>query len=247
MGLPRSGMGVGRGKALAPPPGLQAMNLGASQRSPGTLSRPWMPGPPIPEEEFGHSFEAYDDMDYMDDDDYDLAMEQLNGWIPPPLELPLGSLDPGMQTPSMWSKAVTPTEDWGMTPSCASEPQSPALRHMYDPASAGLFSMALGAGHMTLPSGEAAYIPMYVTVPLAETSLCPHCGKHFAPPPDLQGPAPPEETVPAVPTNAAKALEAETTASLLGAELGRLKGLLDGGGDLKVLGAELDRLRAMIP
>lgn len=47
---PFLGRGMGRGRALAPPPGLQGLSL-SGQRLPGSLSRPWMAGPPIPEDE----------------------------------------------------------------------------------------------------------------------------------------------------------------------------------------------------
>lgn len=207
-GLPGRGMGVGRGKALAPPPGLQMLNFNNSQKSPGlTLSRPWIPGPPILEVS-GETLEDDEDS-HLDD----MAFPAWQG-MPPELEPSIGAMSAGdffvtaERTPSLWSKAScigTPTEDWGMTPSIVSEPPSPALVSQFG-APEGVFNAGLNmAGplanplfpgmDMALPPSAVPHnqftqpvIPMYVTVPLAVAHCCPHCGKHFATPPGVDGP-----------------------------------------------------------
>merc|ERR1711972_1166644 len=48
------GRGVGRGRAMAQPPGFRGPVTTASlpgQQNPGGLAQPWMPGPAIPEDE----------------------------------------------------------------------------------------------------------------------------------------------------------------------------------------------------
>jgi len=191
------GRGMGRGRALEPPPGLQGLSLGgASQKLPATLSRPWMPGPPIPE-----------------DEDVSTPLVQaaatgLGSWMPP-LELPgskmnwadadsSSSVDGdlgdrkysfGERTPSLYaSYAPTPAQKWSKTPTPPGSP-APGLAPF---AISGI--VAPNAPRPTDPATivpdpsffQAGAIPLYVTVPVAMAHCCPHCGKHFAMAPETQ-------------------------------------------------------------
>jgi len=110
-------------------------------------------------------------------------------WLPE-LELP-GS---AMMGDSLWSKAMTPSVEWGRTPSsmeAASPPEalSPVVRSV---TPMGFLSGQGGLG--SSPTGsmmQPQVIPMYVTVPLAMAHCCPHCHKHFALHPDTRVPVAP--------------------------------------------------------
>ncbi|CAK8996615.1 1-alkyl-2-acetylglycerophosphocholine esterase [Durusdinium trenchii] len=116
---PFLGRGMGRGRALAPPPGLQGLQLSGSQRLPGSLSRPWMAGPPIPEDE-------------------DVTTPQMtwvdpqNRWSVPSLDLPgarraWADMDSGSEMSfseqkGQMSYVTTPKQKWSKTPSPPSSP-----------------------------------------------------------------------------------------------------------------------------
>jgi len=162
------GRGGGRGRELAPPPGLQGLQGHRSQKVPFSLSQPWMPTP-IPEEE-----------------DPDLPDLALGTWLPPDLDLLGSGLTRGDSTPSEWSSASyvqTPAVHWSKTPS---PPSSPLLtpgnsRSMLK--ALGGCSEAFGSTMLGVPPTGA--IPTYVTVPLAAAHSCPHCGGLFALQPDV--------------------------------------------------------------
>lgn len=190
------GRGVGRGKALAPPPGLQGLQLNNSnQRLPGSLSRPWMPGPPIPEDE-------------------DISTPILAPWVDLQANLDLGSwsLPPAVvsskrrswadtdgtsseasidqktrdRTSSFLSASyvATPLQKWSKTPSPPSTPIV-GLPGQFGGEDLDMGDTAHGdpAGPMSvLPNFSLVQppIPLYVTVPLAMAQCCPHCGKQFA-------------------------------------------------------------------
>lgn len=165
------GRGVGRGRALAPPPGLQALQFHVSQqRTRKSLSMPWKPGPPIPEEEEEHSPHRHW-ANQQDADDPDGSLPWLAGLQLPRSMTPLHERSIS-RTPSCWSQgsgARTPVR-WPETPS----PMTPSLE-------------PCAAGSMQFPPSVAALqqcvIPMYITVPVATAHCCPHCGEHFALPP----------------------------------------------------------------
>jgi len=186
------GRGVGRGRALAPPPGLQGLQFQRSDKIPGGLSQPWIPGPPIPEDED----ESCTPLQHWAAPQGPLDVSE---WVPPSLELPGSVLDLGgdigstpsyaERTPSYWaSYAPTPAQR-------SSPPDSPGPRKATfgnvataDPAGGDASSLLGGAG---APGAEFSafrqgVIPMYVTVPLAMAHMCPHCGKHFAVPPGTE-------------------------------------------------------------
>lgn len=182
-----AGMGMGRGRALAPPPGLRAPG-NRGHRAPGGLSKEWRLEQPIPEEE------------ELDTDAQDRGTP--NYWAAD-MELPsrlllaastaaarFGSDDDG------WSKASycgTPSMAWSKTPDTFSPPGTPLLpmRGFPDLSQQG---GPLGTfGDCILPPGalagsvvhgmhphSMAPIPMYVTVPITMTHNCPHCGRGFA-------------------------------------------------------------------
>lgn len=158
-GLPAQSRSGGRGKALAPPPGLQGLALGRGQKKPSGLSMPWIPGPAIPEDE-------------------DITDSPLVGpWagsslLLPSLELPGNALGDAMGYPG---SDVSPTYA-DRTPSCwTSYAATPVAS--YSEAPDLQFSAGVNRG----------VIPMYVTVPLAMAHSCPHCGGHFALPPEAEG------------------------------------------------------------
>lgn len=208
IGLRGRGMGVGRGRALDPPPGLQSLGLQSQQPVLSSLSRSWMPGPTIAEEE-------------GEDDTVTPVESPIPAWRRwPDFELPQGALI-GLGEAVESSYASSPRHDWGATPSAYSPAESPALRPGHAPFDIpGLGSVHQGAqegvegrgrgrerergrtgsqhsgdpGDISpLPASlQPAVIPMYVTVPLAMTHSCPHCGHSFALPPggfESMGPA----------------------------------------------------------
>jgi len=194
------GYGIGRGRPLAPPPGLQGLNLSRSQRVPGGLSRSWMPGPPIPELEEadeGSTIEGSPSWPPWPDVRSRPPWPDEHGpdasWLPAQ-DLPRGALGTrprfgaaaaaahAADSPGLWPKgsyAGTPV-DWGRTPSTlGSPPQSPALHGSTTPSAWIGQPGVIGSGDPMQP----AIIPMYVTVPLAMAHSCPHCGNLFALPP----------------------------------------------------------------
>lgn len=173
-GLHGRGMGVGRGRALAPPPGLQSLNLEKNRPVLGGLARAWMPGPPIPEAA------AEDDTAATPGD------SPMPAWPPWPgdFELPQSAFlslgEAAMSSVPQSSYVGSPRHDWGQTPSTFSPAESPALRPGVPFSGAAL---GLG-GSPDISAMQPAVIPMYVTVPVATTHACPHCGRHFALPPE---------------------------------------------------------------
>lgn len=184
------GRGMGRGRALAPPPGLQGLSLHRNQHNvPGGLSRSWMPGPPIPEAEVEDSGTVENSPvwpTWPADVDHN---GMPGGWLPE-LELPSNAL---LGSEFAWSKhsAMSPSLDWGRTPSTLASPPemaSPALRTSNPYAAASIGAAVTGSGMDAASAAAAAaaamqapmVIPMYVTVPLAMAHSCPHCHKHFA-------------------------------------------------------------------
>lgn len=191
------GFGIGRGRPLAPPPGLQGLHLSRPQRIPGGLSRTWMPGPPIPELEEADEGSIKNSPEWLPWGDPEA--QGTPTWLPP-LELPAVALggqvpiaDLGLDAAAgivsesaastpIWSRqskasySHTPV-DWGRTPSLgATPPESPLLRATSE---VPRHSRSGSPDH-----GHPVVIPMYVTVPLAMAHSCPHCGKHFALPPE---------------------------------------------------------------
>jgi len=200
------GRGMGRGRALAPPPGLQGLQLSGSQRMPATLSRPWMAGPPIPEDEDISTPQAT------------LLDTQARTWPVPPLELPLShrrawadmdsgsdmsvserraSFKDGYWSQGQASYVPTPVQRWSKTPSPPCSP-APGLAlggggFALPDAACGPSAVALAAtsaasamsASMSLAANKDFVIPVYVTVPIAVAKCCPHCGKHFA---EMPGP-----------------------------------------------------------
>jgi hypothetical protein len=202
---PSFGIGpIGRGKALAPPPGLQGLPRSQGSKSrytgPGGLAQPWIPAP-IPE-----------------DDEIDIASPL------PALELPirkLGSFDSLDSSPTKsplatpWSKQAsyieTPLAHWSKTPSPGSTPlltreeypsqigsMSPMLTSLPPAADAGTIesnttfaaasASSVASRAATVPTAATTtttlapngVIPSYITVPLAMSHICPHCNKNFA-------------------------------------------------------------------
>jgi len=195
---PFLGRGMGRGRALAPPPGLQGLHLSGSQRLPATLSRPWMAGPPIPEDE-----------DVTNTPQHTPWAEPQHRWSSvPSLDLPQSTsqrrawadMDSGSEVSygehktGQMSYVPTPKQKWSKTPSPPSSPAGAAMMTFGLPdaltlpmaGSAAAISSAMATvGHPSLNAvskdrPEDFGIPVYVTVPIAMAKCCPHCGKHFA-------------------------------------------------------------------
>lgn len=183
--------GMGRGRRLAPPPGIGS-SAGRSHRTPGGLSKEWRPEPPIPEEEL--------DPEHQDSN-------APNGYWGSNMELPSRLLLAASTAAAcfgndddVWSKASycgTPSMAWSKTPSPPGTPLllSRGIPDWQQPA------MPLGSfADYNLPSGSGGLpgnvahglhnphgvvpIPMYVTVPVSMTHSCPHCGRAFALAPD---------------------------------------------------------------
>lgn len=176
-----AGMGMGRGRRLAPPPGIGSAQRG--MKAPGGLSKEWRPEPPIPEEE-------------LDPEHQDMAAWSSNMELPSRLLLAASAAAASFRDDeSAWSKASycgTPSMAWSKTPS---PPGTPCLLGRNLPE----WQSAMGLGNFSeysLPPGAIAHpgsvahmlqnphmvtpIPMYVTVPVAMTHNCPHCGRGFA-------------------------------------------------------------------
>lgn len=189
------GRGVGRGKALAPPPGLQGLQLSSNQRLPGSLSRPWMPGPPIPEDEDISTPILAPWVDLQ-------ANSDLGSWSLPPAAVSSkhrswADADGASSEASVDQKArartssflsasyvATPLQKWSKTPS---PPSTPMVGLPGQFGGEG-FDME-GTAHCdaadpmsVLPNFSMVQpaIPLYVTVPIAMAHNCPHCGKQFA-------------------------------------------------------------------
>lgn len=178
-------MGMGRGRALTPPPGLAIRK--PYHRAPGGLAQTWMPGPSIPEEDG-------DDPEKTVAEDVP-AQGDVGGWLQNMqfVDHLASALSARSRCSSSWSQsqasfANTPSMSWSKTPSPPSTPLNQRL-----PTSGRQFSNfampdawqgavtsspTLGATPMTAP------IPLYVTVPIAMAHSCPHCGRAFAMPPD---------------------------------------------------------------
>jgi len=157
-----SSHGIGRGRAMAPPPGL---HKASDQRRPGGLSVPWIPGPPIPE----------------DEEDPEADITEVGRWL---AEMQVSNnLQTGRLTrvrswssASSFGAAETPAMQWAETPSPQSTPRmAPASGPLF--ANVGLQGGSLLADQDSAVSGP---IPTYVTVPLATTHCCPHCNRPFA-------------------------------------------------------------------
>lgn len=156
-GKPLASLGMGRGRALAPPPGLGPRR--GQKGAPQGLSQAWIP--PIPE---------------------DLDPEAPPEGEPEPSLQPglheFLHLLPGLRTPSVWSPArshaPTPNLDWSKTPS---SPGTPTPGPLIPPP----------LDYFSLPRAYVGQPPMYVTVPVAEAHSCPHCGRSFAMPPPAPG------------------------------------------------------------
>lgn len=196
----------GRGRALAPPPGLQGLQLQRNMRQPGGLSRMWLPaGPSIAEdEEDGNAL----DLDTwgplgLDFDDSNYAIAPTPSYWPS---------DAGSEASFDMTQALAPAaEQWPQPPlDLLSVPAGPALMPSPIPTpafpifGAGAFAdpgdllgvmpqMSEGPGgtaaNMPASAGvaERSYgeytpgaIPIYVTLPLAMANCCPHCGHYFA-------------------------------------------------------------------
>lgn len=177
-----AGRGMGRGRSLAPPPGLQGQTVqrGASQRAPGGLSQAWAPIPEI------------DDEDEEDASDPMLASAEF--WVAP------GPAEAGPRIPQrQWSEASvasvsssyapTPRATWCPTPS---PPMTPVEGAPYLPPAAFGGGSGGDGGCLGPSGGGACYgmhpcgsmgIPTYVTVPVAMAHTCPHCRQMFAVPP----------------------------------------------------------------
>ncbi|CAJ1419354.1 unnamed protein product [Effrenium voratum] len=185
---PMLGRGMGRGRALAPPPGLQGLHLSGNQRMPASLSRPWMAGPPIPEDE-------------------DVTNTPQASWVDtqgrwvPPLDLPRrawADMDSGSEFGSerkgQMSYVPTPKQKWSKTPSPPSSPAGLMTFGLPDalPMPIGPIGPAVALAASAAATSAASLkdtaaladfgIPVYVTVPIAVAKCCPHCGKHFAVP-----------------------------------------------------------------
>eukprot|EP00421_Protoceratium_reticulatum_P047508 CAMPEP_0168434152 /NCGR_PEP_ID=MMETSP0228-20121227/39762_1 /TAXON_ID=133427 /ORGANISM="Protoceratium reticulatum, Strain CCCM 535 (=CCMP 1889)" /LENGTH=413 /DNA_ID=CAMNT_0008448307 /DNA_START=31 /DNA_END=1273 /DNA_ORIENTATION=- len=182
------GRGVGRGKALAPPPGLQGLNLQGSQKILGGLSQPWMPGPPIPEDDDESGGTPI--LHWADPQD----RAGLSTWLPPNLELPSsafglsrnGGSTPSYaeHTPSYWASYALDTGGEVVEDPIPTE--SPGLKMSAIGDRLGTCGSLFGGAGAAGPEYglfSPGVIPMYVTVPIAMAHMCPHCGKHFALPP----------------------------------------------------------------
>mmetsp|Transcript_90542 Transcript_90542/g.157064 ORF Transcript_90542/g.157064 Transcript_90542/m.157064 type:complete len:726 (-) Transcript_90542:140-2317(-) len=195
-------MGMGRGRALTPPPGL-AMRK-PYHRAPGGLATTWMPGPSIPEEDG-------DDPEKTMTEDVP-AQGDVGGWLQNmQFADNLASALSARSHNSSWSRsqasfANTPSMSWSKTPSPPSTPINQRLAAPGRPGvptgTFGSFAMPdawQGAVSSSLNPGAApmtAPIPLYVTVPIAMAHSCPHCGRAFAMPPDSNsGPGRPEDPV----------------------------------------------------
>lgn len=191
---PFLGRGMGRGRALAPPPGLQGLHLSGSQRLPATLSRPWMAGPPIPEDE-----------DVTNTPQNAPWPEPQHRWSSiPSLDLPQSTsqrrawadIDSGSEVSyselkgGQMSYVPTPKQKWSKTPSPPSSPAGPlmtfglpdALTLQSLPCSvpSAIGPLGMNPAVKDGPDQNDYVIPVYVTVPIAVAKCCPHCGKHFA-------------------------------------------------------------------
>jgi len=180
-----AGMGMGRGRRLAPPPGFGSSAY-RGLKAPGGLSKEWRPEPPIPEEELDPEnpgtpagywrsdaelpsrllYDAASTAAARFGSDYEMSAK-------------------GYCESSKASYCGTPSMAWSKTPDDFSPPGTPLMlsRGMPDwnqPA------MQLGAAygdHMS-PGGLSGAVPMYVTVPVTHSHNCPHCGRGFALAPD---------------------------------------------------------------
>jgi hypothetical protein len=163
----------GRGRALEPPPGLQ----GSSQRLPGlqmpvSLAPTWVAPPGIPEDDEDR------DPDVMD-----------SFWLPP-------GAAPSMENVSGYE--MTGYESLGSSPflGYASSPLLTAT-----PADSMVFPWCHTPSDPGTPKSRCrtastaavgpAFIPTYVTVPVALAHECPHCGCQFAWPSGIDSQADP--------------------------------------------------------
>jgi hypothetical protein len=159
-GDPFGGMGMGRGKALAPPPGFGS-SASRRIRAPGGLSKEWRPEPPIPEEELDPELQ-----------DFTSSSEYWSRDVEAPSHLFLAAAAAARfrndEERSVWSKASycgTPSMAWSKTPS---PPGTPCM-------------MSRGFPEYAPPVAQVAHgLPMYVQVPVVTTYSCPHCGGPFA-------------------------------------------------------------------
>jgi hypothetical protein len=175
-----TGMGMGRGRVMAPPPGHRGPQAHRVHRAPGGLSKEWLPGPSIPEEE-------------LDPEPQKNFLRELQGF-PNHLLLEASSrLDhlesDEIRTPSVWSKAsycATPSMPWSKTPSPPGTPKGgayfsqPVMHSAYADLPMNVTLVPNNVANALYNPHVMGAIPMYVTVPVARTHSCPHCGRAFA-------------------------------------------------------------------
>mmetsp|Transcript_73713 Transcript_73713/g.116733 ORF Transcript_73713/g.116733 Transcript_73713/m.116733 type:complete len:713 (+) Transcript_73713:78-2216(+) len=170
-----AGMGMGRGRAMAPPPGFGGPQAHRVQRAPGGLSKEWLPGPSIPEEE-------------LDPEPQERFLRELQGFPNHLLLEASARLESDeIRTPSVWSKAsfcATPSMPWSKTPSPPGTPKGgffsqPVMHSAYSDVPMNIAGMPNNVANALYNPHVMGAIPMYVTVPVARTHSCPHCGRGF--------------------------------------------------------------------
>lgn len=193
--------GMGRGRVLAPPPGLQGMERWKNPPAPHGLSQFWTSGWTIPEEERsaldrGSCVGPEEDADNEEPvhgawsqehitSDINISMEEADACV---VASPRSSPSPAVpefeqersQVPSF---LPTPAVSWTHTPSPPGTPQQGPWRPGAWPPPPGA-----GGARAAWPTPGAAQSPAYVTVPVAAAQLCPRCGQALAlPVPDACG------------------------------------------------------------
>mmetsp|Transcript_30579 Transcript_30579/g.90751 ORF Transcript_30579/g.90751 Transcript_30579/m.90751 type:complete len:563 (-) Transcript_30579:83-1771(-) len=210
--------GMGRGRALAPPPGLPPRAGVRSPLAPQGLADIWSTGWTIPEEE-SRLTQPDEGLQLEEEEEGGGWEEDLFGLLPGAAELPPGPLWPQwpppvdeeapLATSSVGSPlfgpsqqgrplpersraasfAPSPSVTWSKTPSPPGTPLPPWRLSGCAPA-LGSAAGAGGGGRAAWPTG-AAPIPAYITVPVAMAQLCPRCGQALAVLPPDGDPGPP--------------------------------------------------------
>jgi len=178
-----AGMGMGRGRRLAPPPGFGSSAY-RGLRAPGGLSKEWRPEPPIPEEELDPEHPGTparywgSDMELPSRLLYDAASTAAARF---------GECESskGYCESSKASYCGTPSMAWSKTPDEFSPPGTPLMlsRGLPDWTQPAMQLGSSYGDHMS-PGGLSGAVPMYVTVPVTHSHNCPHCGRAFALAPD---------------------------------------------------------------